>query len=139
MVTGPQVDIVWRDSGSPHVSGYEILRSTNGSSYSPIASVSARAASYSDPTVRGLGTRYWYEIEALSPYGSAKSVPVSATTPLLCLSATPDARGESGSDVQKADGRGTDGDGGDVGLRVYLDDVYSVYGAVVAGLVSSLE
>ena len=126
------------DSRSPHVTGYGVLRSTNGSSYSAIGTVSADSAFYSDSTVQGLGTTYWYEIEALSPYGSVRSHSVSATTPLTCLSSGP-ARGESGGNVQKADRRGANGDGGDVGLGVYLDDVYGAYRAIVADLVSSLE
>jgi len=85
VVLGPYVTLTWTDSSSSSVSGYEILRSTNGTSFSDLASVSAGAKTYTDSSVLGLGTTYWYEVRALSPYGSATSGAVSATTPLTCL------------------------------------------------------
>ncbi len=85
VVLGPQVNLRWRDSTSRSVTNYEILRSSNGSSYSAIAEVSARSTSYSDSNVQGLGTTYWYKVEARGPDGSATSSAVSVTTPLTCL------------------------------------------------------
>lgn len=131
--------MTWSDSTSSSVSGYEILRSANGSSYSEIAGVSARSESFTDSTVQGLGTTYWYKIEARSDDGPATSSAVSVTTPLLCLSDSAAADGESNGNVQQADGSGTDGDRSEVGLGVYLDDVQGAYGSVVTSLVSRLE
>ncbi len=79
------MSLTWSDSRSSYVTGYEILRSTNGSSYSGIAEVSSKASSYTDTSVQGLGITYWYKVEALSSHGTAMSSTVSVTTPLLCL------------------------------------------------------
>ena len=117
LVIGPVVNLSWTDSISGSVTSYEILRSTNGSSYADLAVVSASSASYDDSSVQGLGTTYWYEIEARSPYGSSKSKSVSVTTPLTCVSGS--ARGESRSDVQQAGSGGTDGDGSQVGAPAF--------------------
>jgi putative nucleotidyltransferase with HDIG domain len=85
IIVGPVINLSWTDSTSNWVTGYDILRSSNGSSYTGIASVSAGTTTYSDKTVSGLNTRYWYEVEALSPEGYATSSAASATTPPLCL------------------------------------------------------
>jgi putative nucleotidyltransferase with HDIG domain len=85
VVLGPQVILSWTDSRSSDVTGYEILRSANGSSYSGIAEVSAGSRSYTDTSVEGLGVTYWYKVEALSTHGEAMSSAVSVMTPLLCL------------------------------------------------------
>jgi hypothetical protein len=79
------VILSWTDSRSSDVTGYEILRSANGSSYSGIAEVSAGSRSYTDTSVEGLGVTYWYKVEALSTHGEAMSSAVSVMTPLLCL------------------------------------------------------
>ncbi len=139
VVVGPQVNLTWTDSSSSYVSSYEVLRSTSGSSYAGIAQVSAGSSSYTDSTVQGLGTTYWYKVEARSPYGDATSSAVSVTTPLLCLSSSSRTRSESDGDVQQAHGSGSDGDRSDVGVGVDLDDVDGAYGSVVTRLVSGLE
>jgi putative nucleotidyltransferase with HDIG domain len=139
VIIGPLVNLSWTDSTSSDVTGYEILRSTDGSSYGAIAELSAGSASYTDSAVQGLGTTYWYRVGDRSPGGGAVSDTVSVTAPLTCLSGSPRARGESGGNVQQAHGGGTDGDRGHVGLGVDLDDVYSAYRAVVTDLVSGLE
>jgi hypothetical protein len=67
------------------VSGYQILRSTNGTSYSAIATVAGQTAStYADTTVAG-GTKYFYEVRATAPGGVATSSSSSATTSALCV------------------------------------------------------
>ena len=81
----PEIKLTWTDSPSYWVTGYEILRSSNGTSYTNLKSVSASTTSYSDTSVSGLKTTYWYEIEALSPEGTATSAAVKVTTPSLCL------------------------------------------------------
>jgi putative nucleotidyltransferase with HDIG domain len=83
---GPEITLEWTDSTSSSVTGYEILRSWNGSDYSAIADVEAGATTYSDSSYLWLGTTYWYEVEALSPEGSATSAPAQTTTPITCES-----------------------------------------------------
>jgi putative nucleotidyltransferase with HDIG domain len=85
LILVPEVKLTWTDSSSYWVTGYEILRSSNGTSYSGIASVSSSATSYTDTSVSGLDTTYWYEVEALSPEGTATSAAVKVTTPTLCV------------------------------------------------------
>jgi hypothetical protein len=83
---GAQITLDWTDSTSSWVTGYEILRSLNGSDYSAIADVDVGAATYPDSYDLWFGTTYWYEVEALSPEGSAMSAPAQTTTPITCES-----------------------------------------------------
>jgi hypothetical protein len=83
---GPQITLEWTDSTSSWVTGYEILRSSNGSDYSATADLEAGTTTYSDSSELWLGTTYWYEVEALSPEGSATSAPAQTTTPITCES-----------------------------------------------------
>ncbi len=115
--------------------GYLVLRSSDGKDYAPVGSVGPRSATYLDTGVRGLGIRYWYEIEARSTSGSSVSGAVSATTPLLCFSAALSAAlsdgaasgRKAGGDVEHRDRAGEDGDRGDIAFGVYLDDVEGPY------------
>ena len=82
----PDVALSWTASPTTRVTGYEILRGASKTSLSPIASVSPRTkVTYTDNSVSGFGTTYWYEIEAVAGGSTAASGPVSATTPTLCL------------------------------------------------------
>ena len=122
------------------MSGYEILRSTDGSSYSGLTAVSPRSVSYSDSTVQGLGATYWYKVEALSDQRLCREqLSVREHPGHMPVRRSRTRRSESGGHVQEADGGGKDGDGSDIDLGVDLDDVYGAYRAVVAGLVSSIE
>jgi len=86
IILEPEVALRWTDSGSSWVTSYEVLRSSNGSSYSVIKSgLSPSTTTYSDTGVSGFGTEYWYKIEAVSPEGSALSSSVETTTPGICL------------------------------------------------------
>ncbi len=81
----PQVALSWTPSVTVTVTGDQIFRSTNGTTYSAISTVSGRSSnSYNDTTVSG-GTKYWYQISATAPSGSTKSAVATATTPGLCL------------------------------------------------------
>jgi hypothetical protein len=84
-VIGPEVTLGWSGSSSSWVTGYSILRSSNGSNFSQIASVSAGLRSYTDSSVQGLGITYWYEVVADSSYGDTTSEDMSVTTPLICV------------------------------------------------------
>jgi len=83
---GPEITLEWTDSTSSWVTGYEILRSSDGSDYSPVGDVEAGATTYSDSSGLWLDTSYWYEVEALSPEGSATSAPAQTVTPITCES-----------------------------------------------------
>jgi hypothetical protein len=67
------------------VTSYTILRKQGSGSYVAIKEVPASTTSYSDTSVSGFGTTYTYEIQANAPGGTATSVPVTVTTPVICL------------------------------------------------------
>ena len=66
------------------VTSYQVLRSSNGSSYSVIATLGKGTTTYGDTAVSG-GTTYSYEVRAVAPSGSATSGTASAAPPVLCL------------------------------------------------------
>jgi hypothetical protein len=125
VIVGPEIRVDWTDSTSS-VRDYEVLRSSNGSNYSPVGFVGPTSGSYTDTSVQGLGITYWYEIEARSSSGSSIGGPVSATTPLLCLSGGAAPRREARSDVEHRERTGEDSGQGEVGLGIDLDDVYGL-------------
>jgi HD domain/Fibronectin type III domain len=84
LVIGPEISLDWTASATTSVVSYVVLRSTNGTTYSRIVTVSATTTSYVDTSVT-IGSVYWYEVEAVAPGGSATSGSVSATAPLVCL------------------------------------------------------
>ena len=88
LVLEPEVTLTWTASPTTRVTGYVVLRSSSRSgSYGTIASVSGRTTvTYVDTTANGLGTTYFYEVEATAGGSlSAPTAPVSATTGTLCL------------------------------------------------------
>jgi hypothetical protein len=85
LVIGPEVILNWTASTSSSVTSYLILRGSSSSNLAMITSVSAGTTSYTDTSVSGLATTYWYAVEAVAPSGDAESGPVSATTPTLCV------------------------------------------------------
>jgi hypothetical protein len=81
----PEVSLGWTASTTASVTGYQVLRSPDGSSYAVVTTVTGRGStSYTDTGVSG-GTKYWYEVRATAPSGTATSGAASATTPGLCL------------------------------------------------------
>ena len=85
VIVGPEVTISWTASTSPSVTSYVILRGTTAGGLSSVTSVSPTTTSYTDSSVTGFSTTYWYEVEAVAPGGTADSNEVSSTTPALCL------------------------------------------------------
>ena len=85
---GLEVTLTWTASPTMRVTSYVILRSTDRtSSYTSVGSVSGRTTvSFTDATVNGFGSTYWYEVKAVAGDSSATSSTVSATTPTMCLS-----------------------------------------------------
>lgn len=74
-----QLTVSWTGSPEPNVNGYRVYRSTDGVTYSFVASVSASTGSYVDS---GLAAGvYWYEVTALNDEAiqSSPSAPASAT------------------------------------------------------------
>jgi hypothetical protein len=84
LVIGPEIVLQWTASTSGSVTSYVVLRSADGDTYDPIATVSAATASYADTSVQADET-YWYEVEATAPGGTATSGAVSAAASLPCL------------------------------------------------------
>jgi hypothetical protein len=86
LVLLPEVTVNWTLSTSPTVTSYVVLRGSSPSTLSTLTTISsATATSYTDTTVSGIGTTYWYAVEAVAPSGTAASGAVSATTSPLCL------------------------------------------------------
>jgi len=98
-VLGPEVKLSWTASPTTRVTGYVMFRSTKKTSgYSSVGTTSGRTTvTYTDTSVGGLNSTYWYEVEAVAGGSGATSSPVSATTPTLCL--------ESPGSLKKALGR----------------------------------
>ena len=62
-----QLDVRWTGSPERNVAGYRVWRSSDGVSYTIVASVAASSTNYTD---RGLANgTYWYSIEAVNDQG----------------------------------------------------------------------
>ena len=87
LILVPEATLKWTASPTARVTGYVVLRSsTKTGVYNPVGSVSGRTTvAYTDTTVSGLSSTYWFEVEAVAGGSSAASGPVSTTTPPLCL------------------------------------------------------
>ncbi len=77
------VNVSWTNA-DPSATGYTLLRSTDGTNFSPIATItSAATTSYSDKTVSA-GTTYNYEVQATTPgFASAASAASKVVAPTL--------------------------------------------------------
>lgn len=81
----PAVDLGWTASSSTLVTGYLALRSTDGTSYSVVGTLSDRTTTkYSDSTV-DLSSKYTYLVRSVRNDWYVDSAPVTVTTPTLCL------------------------------------------------------
>jgi hypothetical protein len=79
-IISTQINLSWT-SNSINQTGYVVLRSTNGGTYSQVATTGATAATYSDTGLTP-STTYSYEVEATNAIGtSAPSNVATATTP----------------------------------------------------------
>lgn len=75
-----QLTVNWDDNSANEV-GFHVERSTNGSTFTTIATVSANTKSFTDTTVAA-ATTYWYRVRAYNlTTSSAYSNVTSATTP----------------------------------------------------------
>jgi hypothetical protein len=73
------VSLKWTNSAG-NASGNYVYRSTDGTNYSQVATLSATSTSYTDSTVAA-ATQYYYEVSAYNSAGEATSAPVAAATP----------------------------------------------------------
>jgi regulation of enolase protein 1 (concanavalin A-like superfamily) len=73
-----QIDLSWSDVADEN--GYIIERSTDGVSFSPLATPGANATSYSD-TSAAASTQYTYRIRAMNAQGESVNASATATTP----------------------------------------------------------
>jgi glucose/arabinose dehydrogenase/PKD repeat protein len=81
-VNSGQIDLVW-EAQSDTQTGYRLERSTNGTTFGPLASRDAATALYSDTGLSPGGT-YFYRVAATNFQGSSPFSDVaSATTPLF--------------------------------------------------------
>ena len=87
LILVPVATLKWTASPTTRVTGYVVLRSTTKTGvYNPVGSVSGRTTvAFTDTTVSGLSSTYWFEVKAVAGGSSAASGPVSTTTPPLCL------------------------------------------------------
>ena len=78
-ITTSSIGLSWQDNSS-NENNFVVERSTNGSSYSVIATLSANSTSYTN-TGLSASTTYYYRVKAQNSYGSsAYTSAVSATT-----------------------------------------------------------
>jgi phosphodiesterase/alkaline phosphatase D-like protein len=77
-----RIDLTWTDNAG-NEDGFQVERSTNGSTFALHGTVGANGTSYADTTV-GPQQTYWYRVRATNAAGpSAYSNPASATTPAV--------------------------------------------------------
>jgi fibronectin type 3 domain-containing protein len=84
------IGLAWQDNAS-NATGYLVERSTNGTSFSQLATLGATATSYADASVTA-GQQYWYRVSASNSAGSSgcsNVVCVTATQPAPTVPATP--------------------------------------------------
>ena len=77
-VSTAQINLNWTDNAN-NETGFKIEFSTNGSSYTEIATLSANATSYSS-TGLSSSTMYYYKVSAYNSSGASAKIAASATT-----------------------------------------------------------
>jgi hypothetical protein len=82
-----QLTVHWDDNSSNEL-GFKVERSTNGSTFTTLATVGKGATSFADTTVAA-ATKYWYRVRAysLTAYSAYSNV-TSATTPAVSSTGT---------------------------------------------------
>ncbi|MCA0228961.1 MAG: fibronectin type III domain-containing protein [Bacteroidetes bacterium] len=82
-----QINLVWTDNASDET-GFEIERSTDGTTFAKIADVGANTTTYSN-TGLNASTRYWYRVRAKNSAGASSYTNVADATTSLAVPATP--------------------------------------------------
>ncbi len=72
------IGLSWTDASTIE-SGYKIYRSTNGTTFSVIASIGANSTAYTD-TDLAASTKYYYKVSAWTTGGEASSAALNSTT-----------------------------------------------------------
>ena len=67
------INLSWTDSPA-NVNGYNVWRSTNGTTFSTVATLGSAATSWSDTTLSA-GTTYYYEVSADITEQATASIP----------------------------------------------------------------
>jgi hypothetical protein len=79
-VSSTRVDLAWTDNAS-NEDGFQVERSTDGTTFTPHGTAGANATAYTDATAQP-STTYWYRVRATNTAGaSGWSNVASATTP----------------------------------------------------------
>lgn len=79
-ISSTRIDLSWTDNSSDET-GFEIQRSTDGSTWSALTTTAADAVSYSNTSLAN-GTLYYYRIRANGLFGNSSWQTASATTTL---------------------------------------------------------
>ena len=82
-----QINLSWTDNASDET-GFEIERSTDGTTFAKIADVGANTTTYSN-TGLNASTRYWYRVRANNSAGASSYTNVADATTSLAVPATP--------------------------------------------------
>lgn len=80
---GPQVSLHWTVDPASGITSSIVLRSQDGGTFAPIATLRGGTTAYTDLSV-GWDGSYRYKIEQVSTSGVATSMAVWAVTPLFC-------------------------------------------------------
>lgn len=75
----PKVTLQWNDPLS-NETGYVVERSSDGSSYQPIATLAANTTTYTDTGGMAAGATYWYRVRSTGSVAIA-AVPIAVSTP----------------------------------------------------------
>ena len=75
-VSSNQINLTWTDTSS-NETGFQLERSTDGASFSALASTAGNTASYSDAGLAAL-TRYYYRVRASNAAGNSAFAPVAS-------------------------------------------------------------
>jgi hypothetical protein len=86
-VADSQIDLTWIDTVT-NESGFQIERSSNGTTFWPIATVPANTTAFSDSPLFAT-TSYWYRVRAFNNGGNSMYSAVAKTTTLAPLTAFP--------------------------------------------------
>lgn len=83
VISTSRIDLAWTDAATTETE-YRVYRSTDGVSYSLLATIAASSNSYSDTTITA-GTTYYYKVAAYNVGGETLSSAVKANTLTLSL------------------------------------------------------
>jgi hypothetical protein len=80
-----EVDLEWTATSSAQVTGYEVLRSTDGASYSTVATLSDRTTTTYQDTILATNATYTYLVRAVRHSWYVDSTSATTSTPAICI------------------------------------------------------